>query len=104
MAARGKDEDKAITLRDNKGTVRSKFVVKATQRLRTCELDKLTDDQVYVGPGSSRHNQKANKWSYHAKPAPDETIQQYQDKYRTYLKNKPKLVAALPELRNKDLV
>ena len=59
---------------------------------------------VYIGKGSNRYAQRPSKWAYHTPPALGEAAEDYYEGYIRYIRNKPALHAALPELAGQRLV
>jgi hypothetical protein len=70
--------------------------------LNARHISKRQPNQVYVGryyPGWG-----SSKWGNPFKPGRDGTLDECIEKYRAYVLQKPKLMAALPEIRGMDLV
>jgi hypothetical protein len=74
-------------------------------RVLNFKCDGVPDGAVYIGRAAPRHGLRASKW---ANPyvigrdgARDEVIAKYERRLRD---ERPDLMAALPELRGKDLV
>jgi hypothetical protein len=66
--------------------------------------DGVPNDAVYIGRRMPRFGLAASKWANPFKIDRDTTREEIIVQYREYLLGKPELIAALPELRGKDLV
>jgi hypothetical protein len=64
----------------------------------------IPDNALYIGRANSRYGLPASKWANPFRIGRDGTRQEVIDEYRDYLLASPNLMAALPELAEKDLV
>jgi hypothetical protein len=63
----------------------------------------VPEGSVYVGRAMRWVGVKKSKWANPFKIGPDGTREEVKAKYHDWLLTRPELVAALPELRDKDL-
>jgi hypothetical protein len=70
--------------------------------LKAKPFGKLAPDQVYIGRGGLGY--RASKWRNPFVIGPDGTREEVIAKYRAWIVEQPELMAALPDLRGKDLV
>lgn len=69
------------------------------------DLDfELGDGDVYIGRENLHHALQASRWANPFKIGPDGTRGEVLEKYGRYLRDTPRLVAALPSLLGKRLV
>jgi len=64
----------------------------------------LPANAVYIGRRNPRYGLPASKWANPYRIARDDTRDEVIEKYRAWIVQQPDLIAALPELRGKDLV
>src|SRR5690348_583804 len=75
-----------------------------TAELRTTVVNVRTDEyDVYIGRANGRKGLKASIWANPYVIGRDGTREQVIEKYRTYLLERPDLLARLPELTGKRL-
>jgi hypothetical protein len=72
--------------------------------MRITDVDKFSQEHVYIGTGSTRYGQRPNRWTYHEKIRDGETPSEYLQRYRTYLDKKPDLLKDIHLLKGKTLV
>jgi hypothetical protein len=63
----------------------------------------LPPNAVYIGR-RTRNGWRASKWGNPFRPGRDGTREEIIARYRSWICDQPQLVAALPELRGRDLV
>jgi hypothetical protein len=76
--------------------------VRVCKVLKAKPFRKLAPDQVYIGRGVWGF--RASKWLNPFVIGPDGAREEVIAKYRAWIATQPELMAALPELRGKDLV
>ena len=63
----------------------------------------VPEDAVYVGRAEGRVGLRKSKWANDYRVGCDGTLDEVIEKYRAWLLQQPDLLAALPELRGRDL-
>ena len=72
--------------------------------LNLAKIGHVPDGAVYIGRFNSRYRVAASKWRNPFVVGRDGSRAEVIEKYRQWIIGQPELLAALPELRGKDLV